>query len=199
MFEEKHEPKLYVEHGAEELPKGAWMPVEVYSTAMTSFILVCTDAMIVDCASRTVFFPCYINKPASGLFWNIGGTLHRGREARAGMAATFFCETHLRVEPGRFRFVAVVRYWWKDRAQNPEDIGSDNLAYTYYIELSPEDRAFVAANLDVEEYDRGLRKFTREDLVREGVHQVILDTYDAIFPQRESVVDILRALTTNHA
>lgn len=194
-------PKLYVEPCAEHLPKGHRMTNDAYANATANLIIVSTDAVIIDSARMTMWLAVRAQKPADKLWWWIGGTLRRGFTAEDGMAEKFFAETALRVDPTRFEFIAMVRYWWKDRAQEPEDTGSDNLAYTYYIELSPEDRAVVAANLDANEYDRasGLREFTREDLVHEGVHPVIVDVYDAIFPPSERDAQVLSTLAALHA
>ncbi|MBI5230335.1 MAG: hypothetical protein HY981_03505 [Candidatus Magasanikbacteria bacterium] len=174
----KIEPKFYTEDMTSRRPS------TFRDLAGDRFVRVCTYAVIVDTMSQKIWLARHINRPAEGLLWWIGGALLCGLEAREGMAATFFRETSLSVEPRRFLFVDMVRYLLRDRLTETHGIGFDQLTYTFYVELSADERLYVATQLDPNEYVKefGLHEFTRADLVSYGVHPVILDTYDKVFP-----------------
>ena len=113
----------------------------------------------------------------------MGGRVLPGETEEDAMARKFLQETGVTVSPERLVYLRTARYIWNERAQPPQDTGSDSVGYTFSVELTDEELATMAANLDPTEYDReaGLREFTRDELVTEDLHQAILDHYDAIF------------------
>jgi ADP-ribose pyrophosphatase YjhB (NUDIX family) len=112
--------------------------------------------------------------------WIIGGRQMAGEIPEQAIRRCFKRETGLDVPENRFHFVLINNYIWKDREQEPQNVGSHNFALTFYIELSEEER--TAVKLVSAEYEEfGLREFSREDLIREGAHQALIDLYDNVF------------------
>lgn len=156
---------------------------EAYEEALSSLIIVCADALIVDRAARTVYLATRRALPLPGP-WLIGGRISAGDLPEDGIAHLMKRETGLSVESARFTFLSMHRYLFTKRQQVPQEKGSDTLAYTYAVELSAEERASVV--LDPEEYDasKGLRAYDRALLIEEGVHQAVVDLYDEVFGTR---------------
>lgn len=127
-------------------------------------------------------------KPAN-TYWIIGGRMFAGESEAESASRNFERETKLKIARSRFQFLRSNRYWWRDREQQPQDLGSDNSAYTFTLEASDQEIEFVAANLDWREYDPsfGIQPFSREDIEnadfggRDVVREVLLDMYDDIF------------------
>lgn len=176
-------PKLYVEDPRHEM-QPTYLSDAEYERTMRSFIIVCTDVLIVNTALRTIALARRATLPMRGLWW-IGGRRFAGERAEASVRRCFLRETKLDFSEERFRFLCTTEYRWANRAQEPSDAGSHNLAYTFTVELDANERARAAAHLDPREYDtaHGLRNFMRAELVTERVHPVILDCYDAVFPR----------------
>lgn len=158
------------------------MPEDTYGLAIKSLIVVCTDAVVVNRARRTIYLATRATEPMAGLWW-IGGRSFAGEKPGDSISRCFHRETGLNITPKRFQYVMMLRYMWATRAQMPQDAGSDNLAYTYAIELNEEELAKASTNLDQVEYQLGgLKEFSRDQLVAAKVHQAILDFYDELFP-----------------
>ncbi len=174
-------PKLYVEDGYVPIPR-VRLGDAAYGLALQSFPVVCTDAVIYDSRRRTIFLAKRKSKPMTG-WWVIGGRTLAGETMRESINRCFMRETKFDIGSLQFDYVCTNEYIWKDRQQVPQAIGCHCLARTFKIELSAVNRELVESNLECNEYDKsmGLREFTREDLVSEGVYSAILDVYDLIF------------------
>ena len=159
-----------------------------YARAIESFVVVTTDAIIVERSQQAVWLARRCVKPFPD-WWIIGGRLCAGEDEREGMRRSFARETGLMVAPGRFRLISFKRYLHSEREQKPQNTGSDCLSYTFSIELTPEERAMASQKLHPSEYDAalGLREFNREEILhefagREGAQSAaLLDMYDEIF------------------
>lgn len=145
-------------------------------------IIVCTDAVIINRDRRTIYLAKRAIKPMQGLWW-IGGRRLPGESAISSMQRCFKRETGLDIHSVHFTLVDIAEYLWKDRQQAPQDAGSHNLCHTFAVELSDTELEQAKSGLEKQEYEPrfGLREFSRTDLVRAKVHQVILDVYDKIF------------------
>lgn len=103
-----------------------------------------------------------------------------GEIPSASIKRCFKRETSLDVSEEKFKFVCMNRYFWKDRQQEPQDIGCDSLAYMFYLELSDEE--FSKIILESHEYGLStLQEFDKDALVKEKVHPAIFDIYQEIF------------------
>ena len=118
--------------------------------------------------------------PMKGWWW-FGGRQFFGEKEKDAMARIFRRETGLEIEPGRFELVGAMTYIWATREQVPQDMGSHNRVWTFAVQLTVSE--LYGMHVDPKEYStESLRWFySREELVAEGVHQVILDMWDAIF------------------
>ncbi len=171
---------LYKEKGRKKI-KPEFLPVEIYSAAMKSFVVVCTDAIIISKKEKAVYLAKRKIKPMKD-WWVIGGRSFAGELPKVSIARCFERETTLKLSKRRFKLLCINRYLWKDREQEPQDAGSDNLAYTFAVELSGKERVDVSANLNNEEYeDIGLEKFDLGRLCREKAHPMIIAAYKQIF------------------
>lgn len=176
-------PRVYVENPEHRMVR-VCLDEATYAEAITTFVIVCTDACIVNRARRTLWLARRAVKPMKGIWW-IGGRRFAGEKPAESMYRCFKRETGLDLPGNRFQFVLIAEYLWKDRQQEPQDEGSHNLAHTFAVELDAAELAQARTGLERGEYDRdfGLQEFTREQLVMAGAHSVIIDFYDAVFPR----------------
>ena len=173
---------VYIEGPEREHPR-VFLEPRRYEDAMRSFVIVCTDAVIIDRAHRKIHLAHRNVKPMPG-WWVIGGRQFAFETSEASVRRCFKRETKLDLPEDRFEYVRHNWYVWNEREQAPQDVGSHNVAFTYAIELSAEERSFAWANLHPEEYDitRGLRAFGRDDLLKEDVHPMLVALFDQLFP-----------------
>ena len=174
--------KTYIEAGYRPIPKVRLEDRE-YGRALQRFVGVCVDAVSIDRDARVFFLAKRRAKPMRGVWW-IGGGVSAGTLLEEAMAQNFKRETSLLLDADRFRFVCTNQYLWKDREQDPRDVGCHMEGHTFAVELSSEELATAGARLDQNEYDVdfGLQAFNRDRLVIEGAHQAIVDAYDLVFP-----------------
>lgn len=176
-------PNIYREDLAHVMPQ-VRLSDDVYTQAIAGFIIVCVDAVIVDTERRTFWLAKRCIKPMDGI-WEIGGRRCADEEPRKAIRRNFLRETGIDVSEERFKFVTIAEHRWKDRQQEPQNIGCHNIVYQFMVELTSDERGIAATSLDEREYDKefGLQEFNRERLVVEDVHPLLLDLYVAIFPE----------------
>lgn len=172
---------LYIEDTNHTMPKKV-LDEKIYAAAIESMVVACTDAVIVNAKKKTVYLGWRVAKPMQG-WWIIGGRMFAGENQLDSIARCFERETSVAVDKNRFVLRCVNRYMWKDRQQIPQDIGEDNLAYTFSVELTPDELRNASSSLDPDEYDKsiGLEEFDYERLQKEKVHPAIIDVYKDIF------------------
>jgi len=176
-----NELKLYRENG-HIMPQSKFLPEDVYSQAISGFVIDCTDAVICDFTKKTFWLAKRNVEPAKNILWIIGGRRFPGETRVESVRRCFRRETTLDIVESRFKYQLTNEYIWARRQQAPKNFGSHNIAHTYSIELSNEEIARI--KLSPEEYDvqYRIREFDREKLVNAGAHLAILDLYDKIFP-----------------
>ncbi len=176
-------PTLHVEPGFHPIER-VRLDDDEYARAITNFVIVCTDIVLVNRASRTIYLAKRCSKPMAG-WWVIGGRTRAGEDFIESARRSLKRETTLDLSTHRFQFLMIARYWWKDRKQEPTDVGCDDLVFVFAVEPDEAELATAASHLDTKEYDRpsGLRAFGREELVREEIHQAVLSIYDGIFSE----------------
>ncbi len=173
---------VYIE-GPERAHPRVFLEPHVYGEAIRSFVIVCTDTVIIDRAHRKMYLARRNVKPMPG-WWVIGGRQFAFETSEESVRRCFKRETKLDLPEDRFHYVRHNWYVWKDRQQEPQDEGSHNLAFTYAVELSPDELSLAWASLHPEEYDieAGLRPFGRDDLIKEAVHPMLVALFDQLFP-----------------
>jgi ADP-ribose pyrophosphatase YjhB (NUDIX family) len=159
-----------------------FLPEGVHSQATEALVFVGTDIIPINRERKTIYLTRRAVKPMQGWWW-IGGRMFPGECEEDSARRCLKRETSLDFPPERFQFVDMCRHLCKDRQQEPQDKGLDNLCYTYVVELSPEELAQASQNLNEKEYEQGvgLQEFDQKRLAREGVRPAILDLYDEIF------------------
>lgn len=152
-----------------------------YARAIQSLVFVCTDIGIIDVSSKMIYLAQRALRPGSGWWWFIGGRSHIGETEYQSAQRCFKRETGLLIAEERFNFVCMNRYFFKDRQQEPREVGCDSLCYTLSLNLTDEERAQIT--LDSSEYlGGGLQAFDYERLKStEGVHDPVRDFYTKIF------------------
>lgn len=166
----ENEPAIYIEKGFTGMEK-VFLPDDEYARAIEAFIVTCVDTIIVDRHAKKVYLPKRRSKPAQDLWWVIGGRRKTGITAREAMQEIFKRETSLEIPLERFVFITIAEYFWSNRQQQPQKKGVHMQGYTFTLELTQEELATVAKNLDPKEYyaELGLRVFTLEEL-QDGSH-----------------------------
>lgn len=175
-------PRAFKENSCFSM-KPVFLTALVYAEAISSFIVVCTDAVIIDRERRTIFLAQRIVEPAKRLWWIFGGRWRAGEEPRKSMTRCFLSETTLEVDKSRFDFLTVIEEMWCRREQAPQDTGTHALAYVFTVELTLLERCAVSDGLNSEEYDKrlGLLEFSKEGLPRNPTLRYL---YDLIFPSK---------------
>ena len=176
-------PTRYIEDQKKRF-RSRKLPQELYGRAIESFVVVCTDAVIINRKKKLFYLAKRKHKPMSGRHCFIGGRMLAFESPGDSVVRCFARETSLRLGQKRFGFILMNEYIFKDREQAPQSSGNHSLCYTFAIELNKKELARAAANLEPEEYfaTEGLHAFSRRDLVRTKVFPAILDLYDTIFP-----------------
>jgi len=171
---------IYVEDGHKM--KRFFMPDDVYEQPIRGHIIVCTDSVIVDRVKKTFWLAPRQAKPMSGGPWVIGGRRPAGVMPRQNARGTFRRETGLDLPEERFVPTAIHKeYIWKDREQEPQDVGCHNFVDIFAIELSGDEHAAASGQLEDKEYaSGGLREYDRGALVAVG-NPILIDLYDEMF------------------
>jgi len=161
--------------------KSVWLDDPTYAAAMTAFVLVCTDAVIVDRRRRTIWLATRAILPMRGL-WVIGGRRLAGETIAASIQRCFARETSLTIPRERFKYLRQNEYLWSTRQQLPQDVGSHNLVDVFAIQLKKEEREAASRSLVGAEYEPvGLQEFSRRALLDANVHEALVDLYDSVF------------------
>lgn len=176
----KRLPDVYPETDGLVL-KGNFMSEAAYAEAIDSMVIVCADAVIIDSDSETIMLVKRKAKPMQGWWW-IGGRVRKGESFSNAVARNFKRETGLDIAPDRFTYVMDSRYFWKDRQQEPQNDGSDNLAYTFAVVLTADELKQVVLDPNEYEQDAGLTRFGFQDLKSPDIHPVIRTFFNTIFP-----------------
>ena len=161
-------------------PESVYLSDEEYGRGLQCFVAGAVDAVIINRETRTFHLAKRRFKPVPGWWW-IGGRRKPGELAEVAIARLFKRETKLDLPPYRFVLVASIDHQLKDRQQEPQELGCHMNAYTFVVELTPEELSSIS--LDEKEYESGARltAFTKGDLVRANARQIILDLYDCVF------------------
>ncbi len=172
---------LYVEDAHHQYPLKR-LDDTAYADALAALVIVCTDALIIERATKTIFLAKRKVHPAP-TWWPIGGRSRLGEVPEQSVARCFERETTLALSTARFSFVRINRYLFKDRKQAPTEMGTDTLAYIFVVGLTEAERAIANSSLDPNEYDTttGLAAFDRNRLVDERAFPMLLDLYDQLF------------------
>jgi ADP-ribose pyrophosphatase YjhB (NUDIX family) len=163
-------------------PQASFLSDEVYAQAMESFIIVCADTLPVNRAKKTVYLAKRKAKPQAD-WYLLGGRMQRGESEVEAAKRNIKRETGLEIATDRLEYIALKRYWWKERQQEPQNMGADTLIFTFALELTQDELAYASAQLDESEYETelGLREFSLEELKQANVHRSVIDLWGEIF------------------
>lgn len=172
--------KSYTEKGFQDIGK-VFLTDEEYERALRTFVIMCTDIIIVDFAKRTIFLAKRKAKPIVG-WWYVGGRMQATETKEESVRRCFFRETGVDLNEEKFKLVAVLDQRFKDRQQSPQTIGCHTCSFVFT--LSVVDVAVETIRLDLDEYESygAFKEFSRESLVENEVFGSIIDVYDSVFP-----------------
>lgn len=177
-------PMLYREKPNVVIPRKFIADDKAYGEALEAFVAVCTDCLFFNQEKGTVYLAKRKAKPMSCEWWFIGGRVFAGEDEHTAMRRCIKRETGLEIDPERIDFLAMKRYLFKDRQQEPQEKGCDSLCYIFGLEVTEAEIATVRSNLDKNEYDleAGLLEFDSAKLTAENVFPSIIDVYEKVFP-----------------
>ncbi len=181
--------RTYTESGYQVIPS-VRLSDDEYGRELQCFVPACTDIVPINTHLRVIYLAHRASKPMTGWWW-IGGRMAAHETKEEAAVQSFKRETGLELTHNRLKLAAVFDYFWKDRAQVPQEIGCHMLVYTFVVELTTEEMIAVASGLEKKEYEAsaGLTAFNRKRLVSEKVFPAILDLYDHVFPQQAEEVE----------
>lgn len=153
-----------------------------YERAMLAFPILCADVVFIVRDARTFLLADRIVHPVKGWWW-IGGRVLRGESFEDAAIRKLREETGLLLKADRLTYIETVRHCSGVRQQNPQDAGTDTVAFTYVVELSMAEREVVSAGLVPSEYRSGsLTAFHRDQFESVGIRQQVRDLYNLVFP-----------------
>lgn len=170
---------IYIENGHQI--KNIYLKDKLYSKAMESMIIVCSDAMIFNRKEKTIYLAKRRVEPMIG-WWEIGGRRFAGETALEAAIRNFRRETSLEIKPSRFKFITIIENIWQRKKENPKKTGKHDLIFIFSTELNKKEISVVSKNLDPKEYYlNSLEKFDRKRLLKEKIHPALIEIYDKIF------------------
>lgn len=170
----------YTEDGYDDIPT-LRLSDEEYARALQSIVVTCTDILLVSKSKKLVHLASRKAKPMAG-WWLIGGKMVPGDSPVQSAVKNLIRETQLTLDEGRFQLISISNYKWKDRQQQPQNIGCHMLSYVFAVEVSDVELEYIVQHLEENEYQSGiLKSFDREKLINENASQVIIDLYDFLF------------------
>ncbi len=150
---------------------------------MLAFPILCADIIFIHREERAFYLADRITQPVKGWWW-IGGRVLRGEPVEEAAIRKVREETGLALlSSNRLTYVETVRHLCAMRQQEPQDAGTDTVAYTFTAELSADELARASARLVATEFrPHSLTAFTREQMEKNRLRQQILDLYALVFP-----------------
>ncbi len=142
--------------------------------------------VFIDSATKKLYLAFRTAIPLQNEWWWIGGGILPSQTAEEAAITNVKRETGMQLDPKRLILRADHDYFWKDRTQDPQDIGCHMRGITFTYEIAPDELAQI--NLNEEYGNGGLRGFIREELVEAGVVMAVLDLYDQVFPTAQALI-----------
>ncbi|MEK7609521.1 MAG: NUDIX hydrolase [Patescibacteria group bacterium] len=176
--------KTFTETGFKPFPS-PHISDDAYAQCLQSAAIGAADVIPIDRKNRTIYLAWRRRKPAQG-WWFFGGRVKASETNASAAIRCFARETKVSLGLDRITHIAVLDYLWKDRAQEPCDMGCHTIGHTFVVELSSDELVVLRHELEPGEYDyeKGIRAFNREELVFENVLPPVIELYDEIFKQQ---------------
>lgn len=170
---------IYIENGHQI--KNVCLKNKLYSKAMESMIVVCSDVIIFNRKEKAVYLAKRRVEPMKG-WWEIGGRRFAGETTLEAAVRNFTRETNLKINPSRFKLITTIENIWQSKKEKPKKTGKHDLIFIFSAELNKKEIRIVSENLDPKEYYlNSLEKFDRKRLLKEKVHPALIKIYDKIF------------------
>lgn len=171
-------PVVYIEPGSEGRITPQHMPDEAYEQAIRGMIIDCTDVLMWDPLAKATYLAKRRAKPNPS-WWVIGGRRMPGETPEKSAIRCFERETGIQIEPSRLVFLVENEYLWKDREQQPQDVGCHAVARVFGMVPTKAELAKIKSGLDAREYDveAGIRSFTIEEIRDGKLHSALFDLW----------------------
>lgn len=154
-----------------------------YTEMVRKSVIVCTDIVLTLVGDKALYLAKRAVYPMKGI-WVLGGRVWFNDESlEESVVRCVYDKTGQEFGASRFKLLKEPHmYSWIKTRQG--DFPGKNLAFTFQLEATGEEIEKIAENLSASEYDRsfGIQCFSRERLVTENVHPMLLDLFDEIFP-----------------
>ncbi len=162
--------------------EATFMSDEALCEFLDARVVVCSDVMLYNRKKESVYLATRKHKPAEGP-WVIGGQTKRGEKAKDTACRRLKAETSIDIDPQRLEYLTTAEYIWSYRAEPESTNGRHDLARTFALEITDEERGIIAQNLDQKEYEvkDGLKAYTHDDLIAANVRSCLIDYYNLIF------------------
>ncbi len=172
---------IYIENSHQI--KKTYLKEGLYSKAIKSIIVVCSDVMIFNRKEKSVYLAKRRVEPMKG-WWEIGGRRFAGETALEAAVRNFTRETALKISPSRFKFITTIENIWQKRKEKPAKTGKHDLIFIFAVNLNKKEIKIVSKNLNQKEYyPNSLEKFDKKRLIKEKIHPALIEIYDKIFNQ----------------
>lgn len=170
----------YHEDGFEEIKK-VWLTDEEYGRVLQSKVIANVDIVLFNEARKIIYLAWRVAKPMVGWWYMGGNTGNINLPLHQGLQKVLAREIGFTIPEERIALKFIGEYFWKDRAQEPQNLGCHICGLTFAAPITDEEVKEI--RLDPKEYLEGkIREFSREELVCENVFPAIVDAYDFIFP-----------------
>lgn len=154
-----------------------------YAEAQEAFPIVTLDILLYDKVDGGRVFLAKRNaKPLKGKRWFIGGRIHKGENLKIAAERIFKRETKQVLDSSRLEYIFLARYFLKDREQEPQNVGSDSLSFTFGLQLMDGEMQKISENLDPKEYEEnlGLKEFKINELLQGEVPIPVIEASEKI-------------------
>ena len=176
-------PRTYI------VPHGSGVPEfnsthlsdRTYEEVVRSLPIICSDVIATHAATRTLWLAWRQFRPARG-WWCFGGRMLIGEDALAAAARHFHAASGLVPNTERFSYLGANNLLFQDRQQEPQDVPSHSVTFTFSIDLTDRELADFGRSIGSDEYRLGsLRSFTWPELQSADIAPLFRDAYLAVF------------------
>jgi hypothetical protein len=166
-----------------ERKKAVYLSEEDYAKAIESFVILSADILPVNLERRTIYLAKRCVEPMPN-WWVFGGRILKGESFEEAAIRHLEHDAQLVIATNRLHLLNLPnRYFWARRKQEPQEVGSDNLSFTFTFEITEKEFKVARKHLNREEYYKGaFKEFTHDELLATpNIHNAIFHLYRQIF------------------
>lgn len=152
------------------------LPNETYIQTMRLMTIVCSDIYLIRRNEEKLFLARRIVKPAQNKLWAIGGRKLAMEKPEDAAVRHIKNDLGLNIGSTRLQLVSMDEYFWQEVQQEPQNQGSDNLCFTFALDISLDELEIARRSLSEAEYDleSGINGYNYENLCQNLDHLVYM-------------------------